>query len=51
VQGIKTAMHLSRWRGKMRELEVYFIEVSYGGVSDALFTREALEERWASVKK
>ena len=52
VQGIKTAMHLSRTRGKMRVLEVYFSEISYNtGVSDYLFTRESLEERWASLKK
>ena len=52
VQGTKTAMHISRTRGKMRVLEVYFSEVRYnGGVPDSLFTRESLDERWASVKK
>ncbi|MGH9805254.1 MAG: hypothetical protein ACRD4D_08780 [Candidatus Acidiferrales bacterium] len=52
VQGIKTAMHISRTRGKMRVLEVYFSEISYNsGVADSLFTRESLEERWAILKK
>jgi hypothetical protein len=52
VQGIKTAMHLSRTRGKVRELEVYFSEIRYNsGIPDSLFTRESLEERWASLKK
>ena len=52
VQGIKTAMHISRTRGKVRALEVYFSEISYNsGVADSLFTRESLEERWASLKK
>lgn len=52
VEGIKTAMHLSRTRGKMRVLEVYFREIRYhSGIPDSLFTRESLEERWASLKK
>lgn len=52
VQGIKTPMNIARTRGKMRVLEVYFSELHYnGGLPDSLFTRESLEERWASLKK
>jgi hypothetical protein len=52
VQGLKTAMHISRTRGGIRVLEYYFSELSYNsGVPDTLFTRESLEERWASLKK
>lgn len=52
VQGIKTPMYIARTRGKVRVLEVYFSELRYNsGIPDSLFTRESLEERWASLKK
>lgn len=52
VQGIQTPMHVSRERAGLRVFEVYFSEVRYNtGVSDQLFTRASLEERWRKLKK
>lgn len=52
VQGIQTPMYLSRQRTGRRTFEVYFSEVHYNtAVTNTLFTRASLEERWAKVKK
>lgn len=51
VQGISTPMQFTRERAGLRALEAHWQEVQYNtGVSDAHFTRAALEERWRKVK-
>jgi hypothetical protein len=44
-------MAVSRERGGRRFFEAYFTSVKYNaGVTDDLFTRASLDERWKKVK-
>jgi hypothetical protein len=52
IQGIQTAFQLTRDRNGLKIFQVFFDKCDYNtGLSDSLFTKEALEQRWAQVGK
>jgi hypothetical protein len=52
VQGIETAFQLERDRNNMKIFQAFFAKCDYNsGLSDSLFTRQSLEDRWAKVGK
>jgi hypothetical protein len=52
MDGIQTPFQITRERNGIKVYQVFFEKCQYNsGVSDALFTKESLEERWAKVGK
>jgi hypothetical protein len=52
IDGIETAFQITRERNGTKIYQVFFDKFQYNtGVSDSLFTKESLEERWAKVGK
>jgi hypothetical protein len=52
VQGIETAFQLERDRNGMKVFQAFFSRCTYNtGLSDSLFTKGSLEDRWAKVGK
>lgn len=52
IDGIETPFQITRDREGMKVFQVFFDKCQYNtGLSDALFTRESLEERWQKVGK
>ncbi len=50
--GIQTALQLTRERNGIKLFQAFFDECEYNtSLSDALFTKESLDERWAKVGK
>lgn len=52
IDGVETPFQITRERNGIKVYQVFFEKCQYNtGVSDALFTKESLEERWAKVGK
>jgi hypothetical protein len=52
IDGIETPFQITRDRNGMKSFQVFFDKCDYNtGLSDALFTKESLDERWAKVAK
>lgn len=52
VQGIQTAFQLERQRNGMKVFHAFFATCHYNtGLSDSLFSKQSLEERWAKIGK
>ncbi|MFZ3215895.1 MAG: hypothetical protein WA192_07540 [Candidatus Acidiferrales bacterium] len=52
IDGIETPFQITRQRNGIKMYQVFFDKYAYNtGLSDSLFTRESLEERWAKVGK
>lgn len=52
VDGIQTAFQITRERNELKVFQVFFDKCQYNtGVSDSLFTKESLDERWSKVGK
>jgi hypothetical protein len=52
IDGIQTAFQITRERNGIKIYQVFFDKIQYNtGVSDSLFTKESLDERWAKVGK
>lgn len=52
IEGIQTAFQITRERNELKVYQVFFDKCQYNtGVSDALFTKESLDERWAKIGK
>lgn len=52
VGGIQTAFQITREKNGLKTLQAFFDKCEYNtGLSDSLFTRESLEQRWAQVGK
>ena len=52
IDGIQSAFQITRERNGIKIYQVFFDKFQYNtGVSDALFTKESLDERWAKVGK
>jgi hypothetical protein len=52
MDGVQTPFQITRERNGIKVYQVFFEKCQYNtGVSDALFTKESLEERWAKVGK
>jgi hypothetical protein len=52
IDGIQTAFQITRERNGIKIYQVFFDKIQYNtGVSDQLFTKESLDERWAKVGK
>jgi hypothetical protein len=52
IDGIETAFQITRVRNGMKIFQVFFNTCKYNtGLSDSLFTKESLEERWAKIGK
>jgi len=50
--GIQTALQLTRERNGIKLFQAFFDKCEYNtGLSDALFTKESLDERWVTVGK
>jgi len=50
--GIQTALQLTRERNGIKLFQAFFDKCDYNtGLSDSLFTKESLDERWAKVGK
>jgi hypothetical protein len=50
--GVQTALQLTRERNGIKLFQAFFDKCEYNtGLSDALFTKESLDERWAKVGK
>lgn len=51
-QGIQTPFQITRERNGLKVFQVFFDDCKYNtGLSDSLFTRQSLEERWSQVGK
>jgi hypothetical protein len=52
LNGIQTAFQLTRERNGIKIYQVFFEKCDYNsGVSDSLFTKESLDERWNKIGK
>lgn len=52
IDGVETPFQITRDRNGMKSFQVFFDKCDYNtGLSDALFTKESLDERWAKVGK
>jgi hypothetical protein len=52
IDGIQSAFQITRERNGIKIYQVFFDKFEYNtGVSDSLFTKESLEDRWAKVGK
>ncbi len=52
IDGIQTAFQITRERNGIKIYQVFFDKIQYNtGVSDSVFTKESLDERWAKVGK
>jgi hypothetical protein len=52
IDGIQSPFQITRERNGIKIYQVFFDKFEYNtGVSDSLFTKESLEERWAKVGK
>ncbi|HTU35023.1 MAG TPA: hypothetical protein VMF66_14575 [Candidatus Acidoferrum sp.] len=52
IDGIETPFQITRDRNGMKSFQVFFDKCEYNtGLSDALFTKESLDERWEKVGK
>lgn len=52
IDGIQTAFQITRERNELKVYQVFFDKCQYNtGVSDSLFTKESLDERWAKIGK
>jgi hypothetical protein len=52
IQGIETPFQITRERNQVKIFQAFFDKCEYNtGLSDSLFTRESLEDRWAQVGK
>jgi hypothetical protein len=52
VQGIQTPYQITRERNGIKVYQVFFTDCKFNtGLSDSLFTKESLDERWAQVRK
>ena len=52
LQGIETPFQITRERNGIKVYQVFFDECKYNtGLSESLFTRQSLEERWSQVGK
>lgn len=52
VGGIQTAFQITREKNGMKVFQVFFDKCDYNtGLSDSLFTRQSLDERWSKVGK
>lgn len=52
VDGVQTAFQVTRERNELKVFQVFFDKCQYNtGVSDSLFTKESLDERWAKIGK
>lgn len=52
IDGIQTPFQITRTRNGMKIYQVFFNKVSYNtNLSDSLFTKESLDERWGQVGK
>lgn len=50
--GVQTPFQITRERNGLKVFQVFFDECKYNsGLSDSLFTKESLEERWSQVGK
>ena len=52
IQGIQTAFQLERDRNGVKVFQAFFASCDYNtNLSDSLFTKESLDERWAKIGK
>ncbi|HEX5424217.1 MAG TPA: hypothetical protein VFW94_11760 [Candidatus Acidoferrales bacterium] len=52
IDGVETPFQITRKRNGVKVFQVFFDKCEYNtGLSDALFTKESLDERWAKVGK
>jgi hypothetical protein len=52
LNGIQTPFQITRERNKMKIFQVFYDKCDYNtNISDSLFTKESLDERWAQVGK
>jgi hypothetical protein len=52
IDGVETAFQITRLRNGIKIFQVFFRKCEYNtGLSDSLFTKESLEERWAKIGK
>jgi hypothetical protein len=52
LEGIQTSFQITRERNGIKVFQVFFDKCEYNtNLSDSLFTKESLEERWAKVGK
>jgi len=52
IAGIQTALQITREKNGMKVFQVFFDKCDYNtALSDSLFTRQSLEERWTKVGK
>jgi hypothetical protein len=52
IDGIETALQITRVRNGIKIFQVFFDKCEYNtGLSDSLFTKESLDERWAKIGK
>jgi hypothetical protein len=52
IDGIETPFQITRERNQQKVYQVFFDKIQYNtNLSDSLFTRESLEDRWAKVGK
>jgi len=52
IDGIQTAFQITRERNGMKVFQVFFDKCQYNtGISDSLFTKESLDERWSKIGK
>ncbi len=52
IDGVETPFQITRKRDGMKVFQVFFDKCEYNtGLSDALFTKESLDQRWAKVGK
>lgn len=52
IDGIQTPFQVTRERNQMKIFQVFFDKCDYNtNISDSLFTKESLDERWAQVGK
>ncbi len=52
IQGIQTAYQIARERNGIKIFQVFFDKCDYNtNVSDSLFTKDSLDQRWAQVGK
>jgi len=52
IDGVQTAFQITRERNGMKVFQVFFDKCQYNtGLSDSLFTKESLDERWDKIGK
>lgn len=52
LDGIQTAFQITRERNGLKVFQVFFEKCQYNtGISDSLFTKESLDERWDKIGK